>query len=335
MSHHLDIPHSTSRPADPRIPSSNPFFQPYMEYSSSVPSHSSMQSHFMQEDQAEDERPIKVMDGLNHRRSNSVGYNSAKIVSAGPPVGKTKHYSDPFYGNEIPSTKPQGSNRSLGSLKEEQCAPSLTRKSSWSSSRKSSVCSVDSDSSPGSRSDANSVDRKRGVRSQAGSNEMLTRGYSSGEYHAPSRTTKTGLRSKFSRFSSGDVRNTSDSSPQLRDLRIKPGGTSGRVSSSSGDNSRSKSPKRAKGYHSGSSDSAGRPKVHSPATFCKDDDPTFIHNSINLYLDMEVFDSSKGESFRMAFRCPVVKYGEVGELPVLVIVSNISAYIFKIIAPER
>jgi hypothetical protein len=50
---------------------------------------------------------------------------------------------------------------------------------------------------------------------------------------------------------------------------------------------------------------------------------------------MEVFDSSKGEVFRMAFRCPVVKYGEVGELPALVIVSNIRAYIFKIIAPER
>ena len=335
MSQHLDIPHSTSRPADPKMPSSNPFPQPFLEYSRSVPSQNFMQSHFVQGDRAEDERPIKVMDGLNHRRSNSVGYNSAKIISVDPPVGKPKHYSDPFYGNEIPSTKPQGSNRSLGSLKEERCAPSLSRKSSWSSSRKSSACSLDSDSSPGSRSDANSVDRKRGVRSQGGSSEMLTRGSSSGEYHAPSsRTGKTGLRSKFSRFSSGDVRSGFNSSPQLRDLRTKSGGSSGKISSSSGDNSQLKSPKKSRGRHS-SSDSSGRQKVHSPVTFCKDDDPTFIHNSIHLYLDMEVFDSSKGEGFRMAFKCPVVKYGEVGELPVLVIVSNINAYVFKIIAPER
>ena len=61
---------------------------------------------------------------------------------------------------------------------------------------------------------------------------MLTRGSSSGEYHAPSsRTGKTGLRSKFSRFSSGDVRNGFDSSPQLRDLRTKSGGSSGKISS--------------------------------------------------------------------------------------------------------
>ena len=79
---------------------------------------------------------------------------------------------------------------------------------------------------------------------------------------------------------------------------------------------------------------SGRHKPHSPIVICKDDDPTYIHNSINLYLDMEVFDSTKDESFRMAFKSPVVKYGEVGELPVLVVVSNIYAYIFKIVAPE-
>lgn len=306
-----------------------------------------MYAHFMQDDPPVDNvRPIKVMDGLNHRRSNSIGYHPTKTAAATSPSEKRKHYADPFYGNEIPSTKAQaqGSNRSLGSLKEEYHEAAFSKKSSLSSSRKSSLCSVDSDSSRSSRSDANSGERKRKFRSKGDSSEMLSRGYSSGEYHAPSSRSKPssnmswlGMRSKFSRFSSGDVTGGLQSSPRLnaRDREHKQsGGSSGKISSSSGDNSQSKSQKRSRTYHS-SSDSAGRQKLRSPVVFCKDDDPTFIHNSINLYLDMEVFDSAKGEEFRMAFRCPVVKYGEVGELPVLVVVSNLNAYIFKITAPER
>lgn len=114
------------------------------------------------------------------------------------------------------------------------------------------------------------------------------------------------------------------------------GGSSGRVSSGSGEGG-GRSGKAAGGSRSyqSSSDGTGGKKTHSPAIFYKDDDPSYIHNNINLYLDMEVFDGSRGEHFRMVFHSFVVKYGEVGELPVLVVISNLHAYIFKIIAPER
>ncbi len=303
-----------------------------------------MDAHFQQQDDRTDkEKPKRVLDGLNHhRRSNSVGLHPAKVLATTASPGK-KSYSDPFCGDEIPSM--QGSNRSLGSVKEENCEPKISRKSSRNSSRKSSACSLDGDSSPGCRSDSNpAADRKgRKGRTQAGASSA--RGYSSGEYHVSSSRAKfsnnnnrksrhAGMGPKY--FSSGDVSVGLNPSPKFgarnRPSQKNSGGSSGRISSSSGDNS--KSPKTSRKHHS-SSDSASRRKGYSPAVFCKDDDPSYIHNSINLYLDMDVFDGSRQEVFRMAFQCPVIKYGEVGELPVLVIVSNLSAYIFKIIAPER
>lgn len=65
----------------------------------------------------------------------------------------------------------------------------------------------------------------------------------------------------------------------------------------------------------------------------KDDDPEYIHNSLNLHLDMEVF-STEGEHFKMIFKAPVVQYGHSREVPAIVIISNVNAYIFKITAPE-
>ena len=34
----------------------------------------------------------------------------------------------------------------------------------------------------------------------------------------------------------------------------------------------------------------------------KKDDPTYVHNSFNLYLDMEVFTTEQGERFSMIFK---------------------------------
>lgn len=34
----------------------------------------------------------------------------------------------------------------------------------------------------------------------------------------------------------------------------------------------------------------------------KKEDPTYVHNSFNLYLDMEVFTTEQGESFSMIFK---------------------------------
>ena len=38
----------------------------------------------------------------------------------------------------------------------------------------------------------------------------------------------------------------------------------------------------------------------------KKEDPGYVHNSINLYLDMEVFNTEEGERFAMIFKvqCP-------------------------------
>ena len=302
-----------------------------------------------------DERPIKVMDGLNHRRANSTGYQPEKAFSMGgseSPTSKKRAYNDP-YSKGNPSPKLKASNQPSEGRGEDG-SDFLAKKSSKNSSR-SSVSSWDSDSSAGARSDGEKQGRRKKF---IGSNERL-HGYSSGEYRrrhterssrSKSRETRTGSKdgggksfgSKIYRVLSDVGINSaprgtaasargSTSDKERRARRKTSGGSSGRMSSESGG---TKSPGLNRSYHS-SSDGASRRKAHSPAIFYKDDDPTYIHNSINLYLDMEVFDSSKGEHFRMVFRSPVVKYGEVGEIPVLVVVSNFHAYVFKIIAPER
>ncbi len=354
-SQNVDLPpHLSNLPAIPKLPP-DPFAMPNYEYSSSVPSSNFMPPQFSihyEEHDHLDERPIKVMDGLNHRRSNSTGYKPEKTFLVGgseSPTRKNQVYADPYSG-EIPS--PKSSNQPVEGRREDFSA----KKSSKNSSSRSSVCSWDSDSSTGARSDG---ERQGGRKGSSGSNEKL-HGYSSGEYqtrksqrrnrtregHGSSKDGGKSLGSKIYRVLS-DVGlnssprrgaaataatargNTSDKKQQTR--RKSSGGSSGRVSSESGGR---KSPGMNQSYHS-SSDGTSRKKTNSPAIFYKDDDPSYIHNSINLYLDMEVFESSKGEYFRMAFHSPVVKYGEVGEILVLVVISNLHAYVFKIIAPER
>ena len=210
-------------------------------------------------------------------------------------------------------------------------------KSSSTSSIKSSVCSLDTDSSPErrSRSRANSTDKKahgglnEKIQRHRGSNDKLPQGYSSGESRAQQSRSK-GKEIGGNRTPSKSPKLNGRGSSNAPSSRKASGGSSSRISSSSGDNARAQ--RQLRPSHS-SSDSASKQKKASTSIFCKDDDPSYIHNSINLHLDMDVFD--KGESFRMAFRSPVVKYGEVGELPVLVVVSNLCVYIFKIVAPER
>lgn len=315
-------------------------------------------THYEEEDDDLDERPIKVMDGLNHRRSNSTGYTQPgkmfTLSGSESPSSKKRGYDDP-YGKDDPLPAPSASNRSLDGRREGE-GDFSSKKLSRNSSR-SSLYSWDSDSSTGARSDGEKQKRRK---SSSGSNEKL-QGFSSGEFRRkrksqPKNRSKSrerqgskdggsksfgsklyrvlsdvGLNSptKSSGASARGSANTSDKEKHAR--RRTSGGSSGRVSSESGS---AKSPSINRSYHS-SSDGTGRRKAHSPAIFYKDDDPSYIHNSINLYLDMEVFDSSKEECFKMAFRSHVVKYGEVGELPVLVIVSNLFAYIFKIIGSER
>ena len=366
-SRNIDVPlYSSNLPAIIPNLHPDPFTMPNYEYSSSVPSSNFVPPQFPTQYEERDDldgRPIKVMDGLNHQRSNSTGYQPEKTFQIGDsrsPASKKRAYADP-YGKEILSSKLNSNQPSEGNgdCERGEFQPKGLRKSSRNSSR-SSLHSLDSDSSAGVRSDG---ERHGGRKASSGSSEKLQQqGYSSGEYRKrsshhrrnksresqqqnPSRDggksfgskimhrvlSDVGLNSSPTRESAAAARgNASDKERQTR--RRASGGSSGRVSSDqSGD---TKSPGTNRSYHS-SSDGAGRKKTHSPAIFYKDDDPSYIHNSINLYLDMEVFDISKGEHFRMAFRSHVVKYGEVGEIPVLVIVSNLHAYVFKIIAPER
>ena len=49
-----------------------------------------------------------------------------------------------------------------------------------------------------------------------------------------------------------------------------------------------------------SSESSGRPL--STSVLIKDEDPSYIHNSLNLHLDLEVFSKDKGEHFTMIFK---------------------------------
>ena len=49
-----------------------------------------------------------------------------------------------------------------------------------------------------------------------------------------------------------------------------------------------------------SSESSGRPL--STSVLIKDEDPSYIHNSLNLHLDLEVFSKERGEHFKMIFK---------------------------------
>ncbi len=101
---------------------------------------------------------------------------------------------------------------------------------------------------------------------------------------------------------------------------------------------------------------SGRPAL-SPSVLVKDEDPSYIYHSLNLHLDMEVFDTDSGEHFKMVFRVsvlhwresgvafnslslflpqsPLVQYGQPNEVPSLVIVSTLNIFLYRIVAPER
>ena len=85
----------------------------------------------------------------------------------------------------------------------------------------------------------------------------------------------------------------------------------------------------------GGTGSSSEERRQSSLTLYKEDDPTYIVSNLNLYLDMDVFNLDKKEEFRMVFRTPVVQYGHSTEMPALVVVSNLSIYIFRVTAPEK
>ena len=128
--------------------------------------------------------------------------------------------------------------------------------------------------------------------------------------------------------SSGHHRASSGSGSEMK-RRVHPAGSGGENSSGSGKGSR-----RNSGSLRGSSDGTGI-KGSSPLALLKEDEPAYIHNNLNLYLDMEVFNMDKGEHFKMVFKSPVMQYGHKLEIPALTVVSSYKFYIFKITGPER
>ena len=315
-----------------------------------MPAHESIHSNFSRPsiNQDTDDRPVKDMDRqknssvLGHSRSRSMDYHPVKSYNTSP-TGKRKRYIDPFEIGIAP-VKVQGSNRSLESVKEEENHTSKSSKSSRSSSRRSSMYSPDSDS-PSWHSDAHSVSQS--PKNQ--SHNSLARDYSSAECNQPtSRRNTSSRRSKFWAQLGSDMHSSSNTSPakppQLSKLPLEVSPNKKRLQersngksrsdTGSGDSSQLKSPRSAHSHHS-SSDGAGKKKTFSPLVICKDDDPSYIDNNLNLYLDMEVFDTTKGEIFKMIFRSTVVQYSEPEEFLVLVVISNLHAYLFQIIAPER
>lgn len=320
----------------------DPFEVPCSTTSSSVPSSSYLNDAF---------RPARNnstfttenRERRSHNRSNSEDLRRIKM-SASP--SNKKRLSR--------GVNLQDSDKSLTSVQEDDITSFEN-----GLSRRSSMCSGGSDSGTGSRSDSNSATNRR--RTSHGSGEVGRKGSSSGEVHKVSKKKKqteseektregSKISSKLSRvFSFGDLRITPSPKQQHKISKEQgyvsgnksPGGASSssgsgrRRSSKKGnsDNTGTRSPSK---LHPQSSSDGGRERrANSPITIYKDDDPTYIHNSLQLYLDMDVLDSSRQETFKMVFRSSMVRYGEPGELQMLVIISNIRAYMFRVIAPER
>lgn len=338
----LAVPHHNSS----RV-GADPFASHSKLISTSVPSQSYMQEHFSHHPITEDDYNF---EGVGHGRSRSVDLRKSKSNS-----------NTPSSKRKLLKTSPQelqDSNRSLTSVQEDNTTTSpVATGSRYSNSRRNSLCSADSDSGAGSKSDSASMSRKHNKRA-----DTVPKGCSSGESSKYSQSKMTGaakkskegskLSSKLSRvFSWSDLR--LNSSPKLNGRRTSDKGkdtnpssgagsrrSSGQGSSGSGENncSQRKLLEHMKPPHSSSDGGGGgerEKRALSPVVIYRDDDPSYIHNSLQLFLVMDVFSSTKEESFKMVFRSSMVRYGEPGELPMLVVVSNIRAYLFRVVAPER
>ena len=152
-----------------------------------------------------------------------------------------------------------------------------------------------------------SGERERYIKGGYGSSEKLAKGYSSGERD---RHLRGGYSSSGKGYSSGEkmpafVSNHKPSGGSERHLSSGSGsGGGGRRISSDGEKKNPDTLKRSASLKS-SSGSPGR-KVLSSSLLFRDEDPSYVHNSFNLYLDMEVFNTDMGEHFKMAFKVRIL-----------------------------
>ena len=217
-------------------------------------------------------------------------------------------------------------------------SPSLTRKqyrdpsSAYGSLKNSSgsthsVDSLRNELSSGKGAKGSSLERGVKLRGSGG-----FKVYDGGtkRYSSPSLPKYSPTSPRRTPSSSGSHHRASSGSGSEMRRRVYPAsGSGGENSSGSGRGSR-----RNSGSLRSSSDGAAI-KGSSPLALLKDDEPTYIHSNLNLYLDMDVFNMDKGEHFKMVFKSPVMQYGHKLEIPAVAVVSSYKFYIFKIIGPER
>ena len=234
-------------------------------------------------------------DKSGHSRSKSADFHPAKKHQVSPPI--PRKYKDPFLLTDPASPLVQSASTSQQS----------SNRTSRNSSRKSSIGSLDSGESPissrrGSPKDYSSGERLQ--RSRRGSSEKLllsgeakyssklSGGFSSGDFE--SRSSKRKISTSSDKHSSDKH---SSSSSEWRASSSGGGGGGGRVgrgktSSSSGGQ------RKLPGSKADSRDAAGG---DSQALF-KEENPEYIHNSLHIHFELEVFKSDDGEKFQVSER---------------------------------
>ena len=302
--------------------------------STSVPSHNYMPDHFSQiqgkRNAENDDSFQKIFEDTGIIQSRSGDLFQSKCKSS---MKKQSLVSQP---------EPQDPKRSFTGVEEDNVIMFASKEAeviTYSNSRKNSMCSADSDSGAGSKSNSASSSKKYTKRDGQGLGETVSKGYSSAESSRYSRrkdTEATDKSKEGSTLSSKIIRvlSLSDLRSSNRGKNVGGSRKSSGKQTSGGVCSRTKKLERINSSHI-LSDGGGREKrAESPIVIYRDEDPNYIHNSLQLFLVMDVF-GGKEECFKMVFRSSMIRYGEPGELPVLVVVSNIRAYVFRVVAPER
>ena len=304
-----------------------------------------------------------IFDGMSHNRSKSVDYHP-KVTHNTTPPSKRKFEDPSVLRDTIQSTQSRSSSRSSrdGSQPGSRMSTNVT---SHTSSRKSSLSSLNSvESSHGSCADVDASrrgfssgerQRLKSNQPQRNSNEPTTKRYSPNEKLSSNSPKSSSSRLPISlpRLNApGDLfkKDSLTVSRKKREgggegefeKRLSSGsgsgngrGSSGHRISSEGSGKRSSKSFNRSGSLKSSSESTTGQRTNSALTVCKDDNPSYIHSSFNVHLDLNVFENEKGEEFKMIFRSPVVQHGQPKEQPSLLVVSNLKAYVYLITAPEK
>ncbi len=318
---------------------------PDIEISTSVPSGAHFTTYMADNTPTLSESTESMASHASHNRSKSVDYHPRKALNTTPP-SQRKKYPDPYSSRDEDHTHRH--THSLGSVKEgESLRTGLdSNPASYSSSKKSSLVSLDDRDSPylgrhdvehssqgyiSSENEKKSKQNSRHKRHASGDTGKDTwenffgsgesrkrgsfdRGYSSSEAsQRSSHSNKGNLSSEGSKQRQNTVHRVR-SQDDIKDPR----------------KTHSDNASRRRGDAGSSSEEQRLTK-----TLYKEEDPTYIESNLNLFLDMEIFNLDKKESFEMVFRAPVVQYGRTTEMPALVVISNLSLYIFRVTAPEK